>query len=327
VSGREVSVCFVLLAWNRPDLEARCIASVRAQTDPNWLVIVVDNGSSPPFALAGDAARDRRVRLIRSERNLGYAAGMNLGLSAAEGEYLVPINGDVVLREDYVAQLRGRYEECMRGRIGSLAPLVIRGTPEQPQGIECKGWYLSGRFSVVADRFISDGAEVFSGSGACCPYLAQAVWEVCRGRQVFDSSYFAYGEDLDLQFRLHYAGWRCRYAASLVGWHLGSAYSTEKGSALDADPSLQSYILANRVRNIVKYLSLRDLLWLGPPIFVTEVGMLLSCLFLGRPRPGAYRRAYAAVWADRGKLLQERGEALRRRRMPSRELRRLTRGI
>jgi GT2 family glycosyltransferase len=317
----------VLLAWNRPDLEARCIASIRAQTHPNWRLIIVDNGSSPPFALAAEAAADSRIRLTRGESNLGYAAGMNLGLAHTEAEFLVPINGDVVLREDYLAELSRRYEQCVRERIGALAPLVYRGTPEEPRGIECKGWYLRGRFSVLTDEAMADGAESFSCSGACGAYLAQAVREVTSGNGVFDESYFAYGEDLDLHFRLHYAGWRCLYAKSLVGWHRVSAYSGGGGSALDQHAGLQPYILANRVRNIIKYLSWRDLVWFGPPILVTEVGMFLSSVLLRRPRFGSYRKAYAAVWADRGRLLAQRRKIQRQRRMSSGELRALTRGI
>lgn len=326
MSGPQERVRFVLPAWNRPDLEARCIASIRAQTDPNWRLIIVDNGSFPPFALAAEAAVDSRIRVIRNERNLGYAAGMNLGVAHAEAEFVVPINGDVVLREDYVAELSRRYEQCVRERIGALAPLVYRGTPEEPRGIECRGWYLRGRFSLISDAHMPDGEEVFGSSGACGAYLAKAVRQVSP-EEVFDSSYFAYGEDIDLHFRLHYAGWRCRYSESLVAWHRVSAYSGVAGSALDAQAGFQSYILANRVRNIVKYLSCRDFVWFGPPILVTEVGMFLSSVLLRRPRFGPYRKAYAAVWADREKLLAQRREIQRQRGMSSAELKALTRGI
>ena len=326
MSDQRVRVSFVLLAWNRPELEARAIASVQAQSDPEWRLTVVDNGSSPPLALSAQAQADCRIQLVRSERNLGFAAGMNLGLREATGEFLVPLNGDVVLREDYVSQLRARYRQCVTQRIGALAPLVYRGTPEEPRGIECKGWYLRGRFSVISDERMPDGAECFSGSGACGAYLAQAVSAVSPD-EVFDASYYAYGEDINLHFRLHYAGWRCVYVESLVGWHRVSAYSGGGGSALDQHAGLQPYILANRVRNIIKYLSWRDLVWFGPPILVTEVGMFLSSVLLRRPRFGSYRKAYAAVWADRGRLLAQRREIQRQRRMSSSELRALTRGI
>ena len=322
----EPHVSFVLLAWNQPELELRCLASVRAQTDPHWQLVVVDNGSDPPLTLPEAVQQDERIRLRRSDRNLGFAVGMNLGLREAKGEFLVPLNGDVVLREDYVAELRTRYDQCIAERIGALAPLVYRGTPEDPKGVECKGWYLRGRVSVISDEQMIDGAEVFSGSGACGAYLAQAVREVSP-QEVFDPSYYAYGEDIDLHFRLHYAGWQCRYAESLAGWHRVSAYSGGAGSALDQKASLQPYILANRVRNITKHLSWRDLIWFGPPILVTEVGMLLSSIFLGRPRFASYRKAYSAVWADRRKLLAQRREIQRGRRMSSRELRTLLRGI
>jgi GT2 family glycosyltransferase len=326
VSTRPVRVSFVLLAWNHPELEALAIASVLAQTDPHWQLLVVDNGSSPALTLPSPAQADARVSLLRSESNLGFAAGMNLGLRVADGELLVPLNGDVVLREDYVAELRRRYDQCVAEHIGALAPLVYRGTPEEPRGIESKGWYLRGRFSVISDPEMTDGSEAFGGSGACGAYLAEAVRAVSP-HEVFDSSYYAYGEDIDLHFRLHYAGWSCRYVESLVGWHRVSAYFGTSGSALAAPANLQPYILGNRVRNIIKYLSARDLLWFGPPIFITEVGLLLSSLFLRRPPFAAYRRAYRAVWAERGKLLAQRREVQRARTMSSRALRALVRGI
>lgn len=320
-------VGFVMLAWNLPELEARCVASIQTQDDPNWQLVIVDNASSPPFQPARELVGDSRVTHIRNEDNLGYAKGMNIGLAQVRAEFLVPVNGDVALGSDFVAQLKSRWDWCKTGRIGAVAPLVFRGSPDNCQGLESKGWFLRGRFSLITDPEMPNETEVFSGSGACTAYLADCLREVCQSNEVFDSSYFAYGEDIDLLFRIHYARWRCLYLEDLVTWHVGSAYGGEVQSALAKPEWLQVHILSNRVRNIAKYLSWRDLIWFGPRIAVTEIGMLASSLFLGKPPLGIYRESYRAVWRDRKQLLGRRREVLSRRGMSTRELIRLTRGI
>ena len=89
-------VSVILVAWNsRADLE-RCLPSLMAQKYPNCEIIVVDNGSSDGSA-DWVASYYPKMRLLRNEKNVGFAAAVNQGFAAARGEVLVELNPDTTV--------------------------------------------------------------------------------------------------------------------------------------------------------------------------------------------------------------------------------------
>ena len=111
-SIREPRVSIVVLTYNNLAFTEACLFSIEHYSDyPNLEVIVVDNASSdesPAFlrewaAQASPAGHTRR--LILNETNLGFAAGNNVGLDAADGEYLVMLNNDTYVTPGWVRSL------------------------------------------------------------------------------------------------------------------------------------------------------------------------------------------------------------------------------
>ena len=89
--------------------DGRCseaIASALAQTLPPAEIIVVDDGSDPPFALG---QIDPRVRLIRLAANAGPSAARNCGVAAAAGDWVAFLDADDLWEPNKLAvQLAGR---------------------------------------------------------------------------------------------------------------------------------------------------------------------------------------------------------------------------
>ncbi len=93
-------VSIVIPTKNRRELLRETIASVVAQTYPNWEAIVVDDGSndSTEEMIQSIALTDKRVRFVRRERKpAGASTCRNIGLSAAKGEYVVFLDSDDLL--------------------------------------------------------------------------------------------------------------------------------------------------------------------------------------------------------------------------------------
>jgi len=87
-------VSIITVNFNQPQVTEDLLASITAlNTYPNTEVIVVDNGSNqnyvPQWIKAWPA-----FRFIRSETNLGFAGGNNIGIEAAKGDYLFLVNND-----------------------------------------------------------------------------------------------------------------------------------------------------------------------------------------------------------------------------------------
>jgi len=83
----------VIPTHNRPELVARAIRSVMAQTIPPRQILVIDDASQPPLMLAGDLWDDR-IRVIRHEKSIGGAAARNTGLREAPTSIVAFLDDD-----------------------------------------------------------------------------------------------------------------------------------------------------------------------------------------------------------------------------------------
>lgn len=88
------SVSVIIPVYNRQDTAIASIRSVLAQSFTDFELIVVDDGSSPPFELPADISGDARIRLLRQQENGGAGAARNAGARAARGEWLAWLDSD-----------------------------------------------------------------------------------------------------------------------------------------------------------------------------------------------------------------------------------------
>ncbi|MGH9051027.1 MAG: glycosyltransferase family 2 protein [Acidimicrobiia bacterium] len=94
-------VSIVITTHNRPELVSRAIASALAQTTGDLEVLVVDDGSRPPYE--ADIA-DERVRLLRRDRAGGPSAARNTGLEVARGQWITFLDDDDELAPEMLRQ-------------------------------------------------------------------------------------------------------------------------------------------------------------------------------------------------------------------------------
>lgn len=87
---------FVIPAYNAEPFIHQCLDSVLEQTVNDFEIVVVDDCSTDETAsiLESYSARDPRVRVLRNERNSGVAVTRNVGLDAAEGEWMIALDSD-----------------------------------------------------------------------------------------------------------------------------------------------------------------------------------------------------------------------------------------
>ena len=95
------------------------IASVLRQTNPNWELIVVDNGNSDAIAsIVRSFADDPRVRLVRQE-NRGYAGGVMAAAAVARGDYFCVLDSDDEVMPEFAATVLDVLDApSVRGRGG-----------------------------------------------------------------------------------------------------------------------------------------------------------------------------------------------------------------
>lgn len=221
----------VIVTWNRVAVLAECLASVEAQTLPrdHYDVVVVDNASDDG---TGDLVAERfpDARLIRSERNLGFAGGANLALREVTTPYAVLLNNDAIAAPGFLAAVIDALDDPRHCRVGAVTGRVLlAGTNlvNSTGGMVSRtgrGYDRDWRRPVGEGR--GDG-EVFGFCGAAAGLRVAALKEV----GLLDESLFLYYEDTDLSWRLRAADWSIRHVSSAVVHHRHASSSVE-GSPL-----------------------------------------------------------------------------------------------
>jgi GT2 family glycosyltransferase len=299
----------VVVNYNSGDLLARAVACLAAQSDPDFEAVIVDNASSD-----GSADRlvlpDDRFTLVRSERNLGFAAGSNLGFRGAPTDWLATLNPDAFPEPGWLAALReatARYPEAaMFGslQIDAADPTRLDGCGDNYSffGVNWRGGHGQTLTAPPAD------GECFSPCGAAALYR-RAAFEAVGG---FDESFFCYCEDVDLGFRLRLRGGRCIQVGDAVVRHVGSAVTGPQS------PFTVFHSARNRLWTYAKNMP-GILLWPSLPVHLAATaGLLWNAR--GGPRLRPMLSGLGHALRGLGPVLAERREVQRRRSVSARTI-------
>lgn len=237
----------LLVSWNGKHTLPACLTSLAAQKDESWELLVWDNGSYDQSAalIAGWCARHlppERWRLIHSQSNTGYAAPMNALLGFARGEYICALNQDAVLHPGYLTALTEAFGShphwaSVCGRVYRTADLAA-DTPTLLAATDLCAWgtgrtldstgHLLYRDRIVMNRRGGESdagqdrepGEAFGCPGACAGYRRTALEAVrLPAGQWWNARFFAYLEDVDLDYRFRLAGWGNGYTPFAVALH------------------------------------------------------------------------------------------------------------
>jgi GT2 family glycosyltransferase len=222
-----VVIAAVVLTYDPPPgMLEDCLAALLAGGDVQ--VILVDNGGRtdrlPPAALAG-------VDLLVPGQNLGFAAGMNLGIRRAlerGADAVMVLNDDVVMEPGWLAPLAA---ELAGDRVGAVQPkLLFAG---EPPTINSLGVALGhdGAGTDVGMHDPDDPSDTVARDLAI--FTGGAVLfgaDFVRSTGGFDERFFLYYEDVDLALRGTELGWRYRLAPASRVRHRGSATVASIGS-------------------------------------------------------------------------------------------------
>ncbi len=220
------SVGIVMVNWNLREHTLACLDSVFGMEYPSFEVIVVDNGSTDGSVVEIAQAFPHVSQLV-NEENRGFAAAANQGIemAVAEGcDYVLVLNNDTVVATDLLEQLIAAGQSDPQ--IGILSPRIFFfDDPERT-------WHLAARWH----RWLPIPVHVWAAEGpiveadfvtGCGMLLRRRLLEKVGA---FDTSYFMYGEDVDICARARRAGYRVVAVPRAHMWHKVSL-SANKASA------------------------------------------------------------------------------------------------
>jgi poly-beta-1,6 N-acetyl-D-glucosamine synthase len=201
-------VSVIVPAYNEEAGIEATIRSLLASTHEYVQIIVVDDGSSDrTFEIAQwMQSQDRRVMVVRQD-NAGKAAALNTGLSWAQFDLVVMIDGDTVFEPEAIARLIQPFAAPDVGAVSGNTKVGNR------QGILGRWQHLEYVIGFNLDRRMFDVL-------ACMPTVPGAIGafrhEALAG--VGGVSEDTLAEDTDLTMALCRAGWRVVYEESAIAW-------------------------------------------------------------------------------------------------------------
>ncbi len=180
-----------------------------AEGDEVGGVVVVDDGSAKPRDVAriADSATNTRYH----PRSLGPAAARNTGWRSTSEPFIAFVDAGVDLHNGWLQPLLDHFEDRS---VGAVAPRVVSRSDMAPR------WLAT--YEAVCSRLDLGSAPSAVRPGAAVSYVPTAALVVRREALEavggFDAS-LRVGEDVDLVWRLHNAGWRLRYEPAVVVSH------------------------------------------------------------------------------------------------------------
>jgi GT2 family glycosyltransferase len=227
MSAARPDLSVIVLSYNTRELTLACLRSLAAAGPGLAIEVLVIDNASTDDTVAAVRAEFPSARVISNERNLGFAAGNNVGLAAAGGAYLLLLNSDTEVAPGSLRVL----VDFMKNHpeAGACGPQLLNpdGTL-QPSGRNLpsvwsvfvgmtKLYRLERRnFYSVRGRDYGKVARVDELSGAAL-LVRREAYERTGG---FDPRFFAYYEDIDWCKRLGDAGCALYYVPQAQVYHL-----------------------------------------------------------------------------------------------------------
>jgi GT2 family glycosyltransferase len=297
-----------------------CFDSLRKTDYQNLEVIMVDNGSTDE-SVAYVEDNFPEVKVVRSDRNLNYSGGNNLGIQHATGEYVVLLNNDTEVTPRWIHPLLEAFKSDRK--LAACQPKILSMNDHSMfEYAGAAGGYmdrfgypfLRGRIFDTLEKDVGQydaPSDLFWTSGAAMAIRKQVLDET----GLLDEDFILHMEEIDLCWRMHLLGYRLSVRPDSVVYHHG-------GGTLSAEKMSKMYFNhRNSIFMLFKNYSLKRLLVIMPVrLFLDMVLIGKSSLALDWKRATAVISAYLWLIAHPRLILLKRRTTQKLRRASDREI-------
>jgi N-acetylglucosaminyl-diphospho-decaprenol L-rhamnosyltransferase len=236
-STPELSI--ICVNWNSLDYLLECISSIYEHTSEGMFELIVVDNASPEGGVETVAQRFPQVKLVMSERNVGFAAANNLGFKQSVGQYILLLNPDT--------KLIGPAIDILLGRIKTLPDAGIVGCKLLNTDLSISTSSIQ-KFPTILNQLLTleslrlrfpafplwDIGPLFSESPG--PIKVDVIPGACMmlKRDVFErvglmsEDYFMYAEDVDLNYKVRQLGYLSYYVGEAQIVHHGGRSSSRQ---------------------------------------------------------------------------------------------------
>lgn len=200
-----------------------CFKALEAQSDKNFELLVVDNGSTDGSV---EWLKEKHIPTIFLKENTGFSGAVNVGIRHATTPYVILLNNDTEPEPDYIRELVLAMDRSPR--VFSVSSKMIQLFHKELMDdagdmYSVLGWAYQ-RGVGQSRRGYEKPRRVFSACAGAAIYRREVFEEI----GLFDEAHFAYLEDLDVGYRAKIHGYENVYCPTAVVYHVGSGTSGSK---------------------------------------------------------------------------------------------------
>jgi len=276
MSNRLTSVIIVTCGFG--DYFGDCLNSCLIQKNVHLEIIVIDNSLDENFQ-SNIRKVYPQVKIYAQKTRLSYCQSLNLGIKNTAGEFVLCLNDDLRLENDFIASALEGFSK--NTDIGMVSGKILRLDKET---IDSAGLDLSSCFTARERGYMKkDSGQldtpgyVFGVTGSAAFYRRQMLEKVKIEDWYFDPEFAFFYEDLDIAWRARKKSWLAYYLPEAVAYHarggsLRSSSGIGKAAARKylSDP-LCAGLVVNRYLTIIRNATAVDILLRAPACFFYEL--------------------------------------------------------
>ena len=216
-------VTIIIPNYNGLKFMEPCFKALRAQSDQNFELLVVDNGSTDGSV---KWLEDHQIPSIFLEENTGFSGAVNIGIRESVTPYVILLNNDTAPQPDYVKEMVKAIERSPK--IFSVSSKMIQLYHKDLMDD------AGDMYSVLGWAYQRGVGQKSSGYNKACRVFSACAGAAIYRREIFDKiggfdeDHFAYLEDIDVGYRAKICGYENWYCPKAVVYHVGSGTSGSK---------------------------------------------------------------------------------------------------
>lgn len=254
--------------WNGVRFLKVCLESLSKQSYRDFEVIIVDNGSTDE-SISYIKKEFPRFKVIALEGNFGFARAVNVGIKKAGGDFIALLNNDTETDKNWL-----KY--------------ILKATQNHPKAAFFASKMLDYKRRDIIDScgdamtWCGRSYNIGEGNNDSTNYREEKyIFGACAGAAAyrkeffdrighFDEDFFAYLEDIDLDFRAQLMGMKCLFVPDAIVYHIGSA-TAGRGSGFAFQQMVRNHLLL-----ILKNYPLKSLIRHSVKILYSELRLLAA---------------------------------------------------
>lgn len=281
-------ISIIIVNWNGKRWLEKCFDSLAKQTYKSFEVVFVDNASTDD-SVEFTEKKYPWVRIVRNDTNAGFAGGNILGFKYIKGEFVLFLNNDTWVTEDYLEKFMDAFRKIPNA--GSIQSKMILMNNTERLDV-CGSYWTSSSFLYHYGYSQDQGLKKYN---TAMPFFSNKGASMMIRKDVLDKigfldeDFWSYYEETDLCHRIWIAGYECWYYPEAVMYHaMGGTSLTFHNSYI------QFHNFKNKLLSFLKNFEGWTLLRILPVYLFANIA--LSFFWLAQGKWRHFLALYQSIW-------------------------------